>query len=82
VSEGRSGAAASPTEEAVKDQVFGLNAARLYGIDPKERRRAIKSDKLSRLREEYRRDPTPANTQYGWVWVEDGTEPTVPVGQG
>jgi predicted TIM-barrel fold metal-dependent hydrolase len=71
-----------PLTDKVKDQVFGLNAARLYGIDPKERRRAIKADKLSRLREEYRRDPTPANTQYGWVWVEDGTEPTVPVGQG
>ncbi|HEV3263033.1 MAG TPA: amidohydrolase family protein [Gemmataceae bacterium] len=66
--------------EAVKDQIFGLNAARLFGVDPMAKRAAIKADKLSRLREEYRRDPAPSNTQYGWVWVDDGREPTVPVG--
>ena len=38
---------------------------------------AIKADKLTRLREEYQRDPAPSNTQYGSVWVEDGHEPTV-----
>ncbi len=65
---------------AIKDQIFGLNAARLFGIDPKAQRKAIKSDKLSLLREQYRRDPSPSNTQFGWVWVEDGTEPTTPVG--
>ena len=40
----------------------------------------IRADKLTQIREEYRRDPYPSNTQYGWVWVDDGTEPTVPVG--
>jgi predicted TIM-barrel fold metal-dependent hydrolase len=64
----------------IKDQIFGLNAARLFGVDPKARRAAIKADKLTHLREEYRRDPAPSNTQYGWVWVDDGKEPTVPVG--
>jgi predicted TIM-barrel fold metal-dependent hydrolase len=66
--------------DAIKDQIFGLNAAKLFGIDVKAKRQAIKADKLSQLKEEYRQNPTPSNTQYGWVWVEDGREPTVPVG--
>jgi predicted TIM-barrel fold metal-dependent hydrolase len=66
--------------DEVKDKILGLNAAKLFGIDPKAARKAIKADKLSQLREEYRNDPWPTNTQYGWVWVEDGKEPTVPVG--
>jgi hypothetical protein len=67
--------------DAIKDQILGLNAAKLFGIDPKESRKAIKADKLTQLREEYRKNPAPSNTQYGWVWVEDGREPTVPVGE-
>jgi hypothetical protein len=66
--------------DTIKDQILGLNAAKLFGIDPKAKRQAIKTDKLSRLREEYRKDPAPSNTQYGWVWLDDGREPTVPVG--
>jgi predicted TIM-barrel fold metal-dependent hydrolase len=65
--------------DAIKDQILGLNAARLFGVDPKAKRQAIKADKLTRLREEYRRHPAPANTQYGWVWVGAG-DPTAPVG--
>jgi predicted TIM-barrel fold metal-dependent hydrolase len=68
--------------DAVKNQIFGLNAARLFGVDVEAKRKAIKADRLSRLRDEYRQDPAPTNTQYGWVWVEDGREPTVPVGEG
>lgn len=68
--------------EEIKNQIFGLNAAKLFGIDPKAKRQALKADKLTQLREEYRQDPRPSNTQYGWVWVDDGTEPTVPVGNG
>jgi hypothetical protein len=65
----------------VKDQILGLNAAKLFGIDPKAARNAIKTDKLSQLREGHRYDPaTRSNTQYGWVWVEDGGDPTTPVG--
>jgi predicted TIM-barrel fold metal-dependent hydrolase len=64
----------------IKNQILGLNAAKLFGIDPQAKRQAIKADKLSLLREEYRQNPSPSNTQYGWVWVEDGTEPTPPVG--
>jgi predicted TIM-barrel fold metal-dependent hydrolase len=65
--------------DAVKDQILGLNAAKLFGIDVKARRTAIKADRLTRIKEEYRRDPSPSHTQFGWVWVGD-QEPTVPVG--
>lgn len=70
----------APLTEEVKNQIFGLNAARLFGIDVKARRNAIRADRLSQVREEYRRNPAPSNTQYGWVWQGDGAEPTVPVG--
>ncbi len=69
-----------PLTDEVKAQIFGLNAARLFGVDPKAKRKEIKADKLTRLREEYRQGPSPSNTQYGWVWV-GGEEPTVPVGE-
>ncbi len=60
----------------VKDQILGLNAARLLGVDPAAARKAIKADKLSALRSERRYDPaTRSNTQYGWLWVEDGRIP-------
>jgi hypothetical protein len=66
--------------DEIKNQIFGLNAAKLFGLDPKEKRKAIKADKLTLLREEYRKDPSPSNTQFGWVWVDGGREPTTPVG--
>ena len=69
----------SELTDTIKDQILGLNAAKLFGIDPKAKRKAIKADKLTQLREEYRESPFPSNTQYGWVWDEAG-EPTVPVG--
>ena len=68
--------------DEVKNQIFGLNAARLFGIDVKARRNAIRADRLTQVREEYRQNPAPSNTQYGWIWVDDGRTPTVPVGEG
>jgi hypothetical protein len=66
---------------AIKNQIFGLNAARLLGVDPAAKRQAIQGDKLSQLKREYLKDPSPSNTQYGWVWQgEPGREPTAPVG--
>ncbi|MGE3809866.1 MAG: amidohydrolase family protein, partial [Gemmataceae bacterium] len=65
--------------DEVKNNILGLNAAKLFGIDVKAQRQAIKADKLSQLREEYQRDPYPSNTQFGWIWDGDG-EPSVPVG--
>ncbi|HWP45033.1 MAG TPA: amidohydrolase family protein [Blastocatellia bacterium] len=52
----------------IKAKVFGLNAARLYKIDVKAKRNAIKTDKIARLKEEYRLNPQPSNTQFWWVW--------------
>src|SRR4051812_26188068 len=66
--------------DEIKNQIFGLNAARLLGVDVKAQRRAIQSDRLSALRDERRRSPSPSNTQYGWLWVEDGGDPTLPIG--
>jgi predicted TIM-barrel fold metal-dependent hydrolase len=66
--------------DEIKAQIFGLNAARLYGLDPDAKRQAIKADKLSMIREELRENPSPSHTQYGWVWVGDDEDPTVPVG--
>lgn len=63
----------------VKDRILGLNAARIWNVDAKGRRNAIRADRLTRIREEYRRNPTPSNTQFGWVWVGDET-PSVPIG--
>jgi hypothetical protein len=65
--------------DEIKDQIFGLNAAKLFGIDVKAKRQAIKADKLTQLRDDYKKNPMPSNTQYGWVWVGD-EEPTTPVG--
>jgi predicted TIM-barrel fold metal-dependent hydrolase len=67
----------------VKNQIFGLNAARILGVDHEAARKAIKTDKLAALRRERRYDPqSRTNMQYGWVWVEDGGVPTMPVGVG
>ena len=54
-----------------KNLIFGLNAARLYGIDPKAKRSALKHDHVAQLRQEYQVDPHPNGTSYGWVWVDD-----------
>jgi hypothetical protein len=66
--------------DEVKNQILGLNAAKLFNLDVKARRDAIKSDKLTQYREENRKDPRPSNTQYGWLWVGEGEPPPGPVG--
>jgi predicted TIM-barrel fold metal-dependent hydrolase len=68
--------------DAIKNQIFGGNAARVFNVNVKANRNAIKADKLTQLRDEHRNNPRPLNTQYGWVWVEDGHEPTIPIGNG
>jgi hypothetical protein len=65
--------------DEVKAGILGLNAAKLFNLDVKAKRQAIKADKLTKAREEYRLDPRPSHTAYGWVWVGEGT-PTEPVG--
>lgn len=66
--------------DAIKDQILGLNAAKVFGVDVEASRKAIKADKLSLLREEYRLNPAPSHTQYGWVWTGAGIPPAGPVG--
>jgi len=53
----------------IKAKVFGLNAARLYKLNVNTKRAAIKTDKIAEQREEYRENPKPSNTQFGWVWT-------------
>ncbi|MEO7387657.1 MAG: amidohydrolase family protein, partial [Gammaproteobacteria bacterium] len=49
-------------------QIFGLNSARLFGIDIKEARTAIPGDALSRMKMAYQAEGgEPSLTQYGWV---------------
>lgn len=43
----------------LKAKLFGLNAARVYGIDVEEIGRRARGDKVARAREEYRNHPTP-----------------------
>jgi len=59
----------APLTPEVKRQVFGLNAARLYGVDPAVKRNPIPGDYVDRLKQLYQQSgsPTPSNTQYGWV---------------
>jgi hypothetical protein len=67
--------------DEIKAQIFGGNAARLLGIDLKAKRAAIEHDRFSHLRRRYLLDPTPSQTQYGWVWVDDaGKDAELPIG--
>jgi predicted TIM-barrel fold metal-dependent hydrolase len=57
-----------PLTDEVRRKIFGLNAARLYGVDPQATRYAVAEDDLSRLRMAYLDDPrsvpTPARGEY------------------
>jgi predicted TIM-barrel fold metal-dependent hydrolase len=51
-----------------RELIFGLNAARLLGIDVEEQRKAIPADALSRMKLAYQAaGAEPSHTQYGWV---------------
>lgn len=55
-----------------KANIFGLNAARIYGVDMKEKRKALPPDTLDKLKTAYidgggLRD----NAAYGWVRADD-----------
>ena len=58
-----------PLTPEIKRAIFGLNAARVYGIDPNEKINPMPADYLQRLRKMYRSSgmQEPSNTQYGWV---------------
>jgi hypothetical protein len=59
----------TPLTPDVKRQIFGLNAARLYGIDPEAVRNEVPDDYVEQLKKGYADAPHagPSNTQYGWV---------------
>jgi len=61
-----------PLAKEDKAKIFGLNAAKIYGVDVTEQRKALPADALSRVQERYlseggRRD----NAAYGWVRAGD-----------
>jgi hypothetical protein len=62
-----------PLTDDVKRSIFGLNAARVYGVDPEAKRNPMPGDYIEKLRRMYKQSGalTPSNTQYGWVpaWV-------------
>jgi predicted TIM-barrel fold metal-dependent hydrolase len=59
----------APLTDQVKRQIFGLNAARVYGVNPDAKRNPMPSDYIEKLRQMYKQSGTvkPSNTQYGWV---------------
>ena len=58
-----------PLSTEVKRQIFGVNAARVYGIDVKAKRNPVPGDYIDQLKKIYKQagSPMPSNTQYGWV---------------
>src|SRR5262249_48813052 len=67
--------------DPIKEKILGLNAARLFGVDPSAVRKAIQGDRLAAMKEEYQGTPQPSNTQFGWVWLpERGRRPSPPIG--
>ena len=57
-----------PLTDEVKAKIFGLNSAKVYGIDVKAKMNAIPSDYVTKLKAKYRANgANPSNTQYGWI---------------
>ena len=50
---------------AVKRKIFGLNAARVYGIAPEQMRRKLARDRVQKSKLEYLSDPRPTFRTYG-----------------
>ena len=51
-----------------KAKIFGLNSARLLGVDVDAARKSFPDDGLSRIKAAYMHEGAdPSNTQYGWV---------------
>src|SRR5712691_8109012 len=58
----------APLTRAVKEQIFGLNAARVFGVDVHATRNELPKDYLSRIKMAYLEDgPAPSHRWYGWV---------------
>jgi hypothetical protein len=58
----------APLTPAVKEQIFGLNAARVFAVDMTAKRNEIPADYLSRIKMAYQEEgAVPSNRWYGWV---------------
>jgi predicted TIM-barrel fold metal-dependent hydrolase len=58
----------APLTRAVKEQIFGLNAARVFGVDVNATRHELPADYLSQIKMAYLEDgATPSHRWYGWV---------------
>jgi predicted TIM-barrel fold metal-dependent hydrolase len=55
----------APLTPALRRKVFGLNAARVYGIRPDAMRARLSKDPVQRRRSEYLHDPQPSFATYG-----------------
>jgi predicted TIM-barrel fold metal-dependent hydrolase len=57
-----------PLTRRAKEQVFGFNSARVFGVDAEAKRREVPNDALGRLRMSYLEEgPEPSRRAYGWV---------------
>ena len=57
-----------PLTRRAKEQVFGLNSARVFRVDVEAKRREVPNDALGRLRMSYLEEgPEPSRRVYGWV---------------
>jgi hypothetical protein len=55
-----------------KAKIFGLNAAKIYGVDVKAKRKPLPPDTLDRLKTAYlEHGPQRDNAAYGWVRADD-----------
>ena len=58
----------APLTRSVKEQIFGLNGARVFGVDVNAKRNEIPKDYLSQIKMAYREEgPAPSHRWYGWV---------------
>jgi predicted TIM-barrel fold metal-dependent hydrolase len=58
----------APLTRAVKEQIFGLNAARVFGVDVNATRNELPKDYLSQIKMAYLEEgPAPSHRWYGWV---------------
>jgi len=56
----------SPNEE----EVFGLNAAKLFAINVEAKRKDLPKDYLSHIKMAYlEKDPSPSHHAYGWIFT-------------
>jgi predicted TIM-barrel fold metal-dependent hydrolase len=57
-----------PLTRPVKEQIFGLNAARLFGVDVTATRNELPADYLSQIKMAYLDEgPAPSHRFYGWI---------------